>query len=126
MPLIHCVRYRERRSLLPDDVAEVGVGSECRRLVEYRLPHRGAHGFANLVVAKLEVLTDFCVEHLFQAVRTEAAMREKRCELKKRESVCGENKQCIPQEFIRARAEGIQMPTRFEDFGNLPDAHEAA
>src|SRR5713226_6099674 len=126
MPLVHCVRYRERRFLLADDVAEVGVGSECRRFVEYRLPHRGAHGFAHLVVAKLEVLTDFSVQYLFQAMRTEAAMREKRCELKKRESVCGEHEQCIPQEFIRAGAEGIQMPARFEDFSNLPDAHEAA
>src|SRR2546427_13071490 len=126
MPLIHCVRYRERRSLLPDDVTEVGVSSECRRLVEYRLPHRCAHCFAHLVVAKLEVLTDFGVECLFQAMRTEAAMREKRCELKKRQSVCGEHKQCIPQEFIRARTEGIQMPARFENFSDLPDAHEAA
>src|SRR6266481_8247380 len=114
MSLIHCVRYRECRSLLPDDVAEVRVGSECRRLVEYRLPHRGAHGFAHLVVAKLEVLTDICVPYLFQAMCTEAAMREKRCELKESESVCGEHKQRIPQEFIRARTEGIQMPARFD------------
>src|SRR5437879_705514 len=126
MPFIHCVRYRERRSLLPDDVAEVGVGGECRGFVEYRLPHRGAHGFAHLVVAKLEVLTDFSVQYLFQAMRTEAAMREKRGELKKRESVCGEHEECIPQEFIRARTDGIEIPARFEDFSDLPDAHEAA
>src|SRR5713101_8072010 len=100
MALIHCIRYRERRSLLPYDVSEVGVGSECRRFVEYRLAHRGTHGFAHLVVAKLEVLTDFSVQYLFQAMRTEAAVREKRRELKKRESVCGEHEQCIPQEFI--------------------------
>src|SRR6266849_2548829 len=125
MPLIHRIRYRKRRLLLPDDVAEVGIGSECRRLVEYRLPHRGAHGFARLVVAKLEVLPDFRVGYVFQTGGSKAALRKKRRELKKRESVCGENKQCIPQEFIRARTEGIQMPAGFKDFGNLGDTHKA-
>src|SRR5690349_3551836 len=52
-------------------------------------------------------------------------MREKRCELKERESICGEHEQCISQEFIRTRAEGIQMPAGFEDFGNFGDVHKA-
>ena len=54
----------------------------------------------------------------------EAALREKRCELKKRELVCGKHEQCISQKFISARAEVIEVPALFQHFRKLGDTNE--
>src|SRR5450432_2420075 len=100
------------------------VGGERGCLIEDRLPHHDAHSFAYLVVAKFEVFPDLVIRDAFQAGRSKAAMSKKWRELKERHSVCRERIQRVAKQFVGARAEMVEVPASFENFGELCDADE--
>ena len=111
---IHCLPHGEGRCLA-HDVAEVRVGRECRRLIKDRLPHRGSHGLARLVVAEFKVLADLRVLDFFQASGTESRIGEQESEFDQRETVRRKHEERVPQKFIRARPKGVEMPAIAED-----------
>lgn len=124
-PFIHRALERKRRALLAHDMAEARIPSEGRCLVEDGLPHRGAHRLSCRVVPEFEVLPHFGVRRFFESHCAESGVREKRREFEEREAVLGENIERIPQELVRTRSEGVEVPPFAEHLGKLGDAEKA-
>src|SRR5579863_155042 len=124
MTLVHRFLDRKRGTFLPHDVPEARIGGERRRLIQYRLPHRGPHRLARLVVAGFEVLPDLCVHDFLQARCSETAVREKRRELDKREPVRGEDVQRISKQLIRPSAEVLEMPAVPQNLGEFSNPNK--
>src|SRR5882724_10617178 len=97
------------------------IGGKRRRLIKDGLPHRGLHRLARLVVSELEILPHLGVRHPFETGRAKTRMDKERAKFKQRETVCGENIQRIPKQFVRPRAEMVERPSLFQDLREFRD-----
>ena len=102
-------------------MAEMRIGRERGCLVEQRLTHADPQHFRELVVPRFEVFADFWVRDALQAGGPEAAVRKQRCELKERESIRGEYIERISKKLISPRAEIVEVPAMFQEFGEFCD-----
>jgi len=89
-------------------MAEARIGGERRCFVEDRFPHHGLHLVTYRVVALLEVMADFRVRRLREALCAKRLVREERRKFEEREAVCGEHVERISEKFIGPCAEVVQ------------------
>ncbi len=109
---------------LAQDVAEVRVGGECRRLVQDRLAHHRPHRLAYAVVAFLEVLADVGVRDMPKAIRAEPLMGEQGAEFDEREVIRREDEERVAHELFRARPEVVEAPPVLQDLREFGDPDE--
>src|SRR5438128_2210787 len=105
-------------------MTEMRISSKCRGLVEDRLTHGGAHGFACFVIPKFEKLPNLCVCDTLQANCPKAAVCKQGCKLDERQSVRSEHIQRIAKKLVRSRAEVVKAPALPENRSELSDANE--
>src|SRR2546427_12749931 len=100
--------------LLADDVAEMRIGGKGRCFIENRLPHVCTHRIACLVITRYEVLFDLRIRDVFHALRAKCCVAQERGEFEECVAVFGKHIKRIPEQFIGAGTEGIQMPALLE------------
>ena len=105
-------------------MAKVRICRESRRFVQDRFAHHSTHRFARLAIPRFEVLTDFRVPNLLEALGSELCMGEQRAEFEQRKAICRKHVERIAEQLIGSCAEVVQAPALFQNRCELGDADE--
>jgi len=106
-------------------VTEVRIGGKRRDLVEDRFTHSSPHRLARLVITQREILLDLGIREARKARGAEGGVAEERGEFEEREAVLRKDIERVPEQFIGAGAEGIEMPAMPQHLRELGDLHKA-